>query len=121
MDQNASFLDALGGRKFVLSILVIGVGTAVQMVGKNPINAEFAGLLVGILAAFNAANTYVTTQVQKTVSAAPGAPVDLTETHSKIDAISQQIAANSETVANMAMTAASTNKLIVAVAAQQKS
>jgi len=59
--MNRTWLDSLGGRKFVLTIIVIIVGTAVQLVAPGGCNPSYASLLIGICAAFNAANSVVTT------------------------------------------------------------
>jgi hypothetical protein len=54
-----TIFEKLGGRKFVLALVVIVVGTLVQMFGKNGLSTEFVGLLVGITGIFGAANAAV--------------------------------------------------------------
>lgn len=59
--MNKTWLDSLGGRKFILTVIVITVGTAVQLLAPGGCNPSYASLLIGITAAFNAANSIVTT------------------------------------------------------------
>ena len=58
--MDRTWLDKLGGRKFVLTIVVIAVGTTVQLLAPGGCNPSYASLLIGICAAFNAANSVVT-------------------------------------------------------------
>lgn len=58
--MNKSWLDAVGGRKFVLTIIVIIVGTVVQLFSPGGCNPSYASLLIGLCAAFNTANSVVT-------------------------------------------------------------
>lgn len=67
-------IDSIGGRKFLLTILILGVGTFVQL--KSGMNAEYAAFLAGILAAFSASNAYVTTKMT---------PVDAPTTASNVN------------------------------------
>lgn len=60
--------EKLGGRKFVLSLLVIAVGTAVQILSPNGVTSEFVALLVGVAGVFGAANAVVT---NKAISEGP--------------------------------------------------
>jgi hypothetical protein len=55
-----TWLDTLGGRKFVLTIIVIAVGTCVQLFAPGGCNPSFASLLIGVVGAFSAANSFVT-------------------------------------------------------------
>ncbi len=63
--MNITWLDKLGGRKFVLTIIVIVVGTAVQLLSPGGCNPSYASLLIGICAAFSAANSVVTVNSMK--------------------------------------------------------
>ncbi len=60
-----TWLDKLGGRKFVLTIIVMLLGTAVQLLSSGGCNPSYASLLIGICAAFNAANSVVTVNSMK--------------------------------------------------------
>ena len=68
-------LDAIGGRKFLLTLLMIAVGTAVQILSPKGVTSEFTALLVGLSAAFTAGNAFNTV---KALNASPEgeAPVD---------------------------------------------
>ena len=74
-------LDKLGGRKFVLAILTLIIGTIVQIYSQQGVNAEFVSLLVGITAAFGASNAFVTSKAINAEASEPaseGATQDLT-------------------------------------------
>lgn len=55
-------LDKLGGRKFLLTLLIIGVGTLVQLLSKNGVTESFTALLIGAAAAYGATNTIITSK-----------------------------------------------------------
>lgn len=55
-----SFLQRLGGRKFLLALIVIGVGSAIEIYTKRGMSTAFATLLASIVAAFSASNYAVT-------------------------------------------------------------
>lgn len=59
------WLDSLGGRKFILTIIVIIVGTAVQLFSSGGCNPSYASLLIGIVGAFSASNALVTVSTAK--------------------------------------------------------
>lgn len=86
-------LDKLGGRKFVLALLTILVGTAVQILSPNGVNDSFVALLVGITAAFGASNAFVSS---KAISAEanesePAPQVDLSPIEAKLNEIDQRV------------------------------
>ena len=98
-------LDAIGGRKFLLTLLVLGLGTAVQVLSPKGVTTEYTALLLGVVAAFHGANAMITT---KTLSASddsaqeesvPAPPaVDLTPLHAQLDAQSQALKEASDAV-----------------------
>lgn len=51
-------LDAIGGRKFLLALVVIAVGTAVQIIKPGAVDPSFTALLIGVFGAFSASNVY---------------------------------------------------------------
>lgn len=55
-------LDNLGGRKFVLTVVCVAVGTAVELYTSRGVTPAFAGLLGTLVAAFGAANAFNTQQ-----------------------------------------------------------
>ncbi len=67
-----SVLDALGGRKFLLSLIILAVGTVAQIKSANGINNEFVALLVGVLTAFSATNAFVTHKSLQAAGASEG-------------------------------------------------
>ena len=50
-------LTRLGGRKFLMALITIGVGTAIEMYTTRGITPAFAGLLATIVATFSITNT----------------------------------------------------------------
>lgn len=65
-----SIFEKLGGRKMALTLIVIVVGAAVDILAANGLSANLAGLLVGATAVFGAANTAVSMAGMKATSAA---------------------------------------------------
>ena len=53
-------IDELGGRKFLLTLAALGIGTAVQILSPKGVTTEFAALLAGLIASFSAANAFNT-------------------------------------------------------------
>lgn len=58
-------IDSLGGRKFVLTVICVAVGTIVEVATQRGVTAQFASLLAAMVAAFGAANTFNTNQFLK--------------------------------------------------------
>jgi uncharacterized membrane protein required for colicin V production len=56
------FLQKLGGRKFLMALICVSAGVAVDILSPNGLSAELAGLMAAIVAAFSAANYAVTKQ-----------------------------------------------------------
>jgi apolipoprotein N-acyltransferase len=52
-------LEALGGRKFLLTLIVIAVGTAVQILSPHGVTEAFTALLIGVTATFGASNAFL--------------------------------------------------------------
>ena len=52
-------MEALGGRKFVLTLICVGVGTVIELKTANGMSATFAGLLAALVTAFGAANAFL--------------------------------------------------------------
>lgn len=63
--------DLIGGRKFVLAIIIIGVCTGIQLKTGAGITESFTALMIGIMAAFGATNAYVTAKVGSEQKAEP--------------------------------------------------
>jgi hypothetical protein len=69
--EAAQWLNKLGGRKFLLSIIVLIIGTVVQLYGKQGVNESFVALLIGALGVFNAANAVVSSKFASKPEEAP--------------------------------------------------
>lgn len=98
-------LEKIGGRKFVLAILAVAVGTAVQIFSPHGVNESFVALLVGITAAFGASNAFVSS---KAINASANEPTSLpevvdlspiSERLDQIEALAAQADEKAETVA----------------------
>lgn len=94
-------MDYLGGRKFIMGILIAAAGVAVEVLGKNGLSANMAGLLIGIYAAFNTANAIITSKAvtaqESEPVAAPVPKIDTQELEAKlvpiVNVIAQQLQA----------------------------
>lgn len=58
-----NIIEALGGRKFILALIIVGTCTGLQVKAGLGVNESFTALMIGIMAAFGASNAYVTTKV----------------------------------------------------------
>jgi hypothetical protein len=68
-----NIFDLLGGRKFVLSLITIAVGSVVFL-KTGGISTELVALLVGVLTAFSAANAMTTVKTVGLEAREEGAP-----------------------------------------------
>ena len=62
-------MQKLGGRKFILTLIAMAIGTAIEIYTTRGISPSFAGLLAGLITAFSAANWAVSKDHFKKVSA----------------------------------------------------
>ena len=51
--------EALGGRKFLLALVILAVGTVVQLKSDHGVTESFTALLIGIMGVFGASNAMV--------------------------------------------------------------
>ena len=131
-------MEKLGGRKFVLTIISLIVGTVVEVYSKNGVSATFASLLAGLVATFGVANTVLshkaigakpTEAVEASepepteepeeeetvlVKDIPRISIDLSPVYAKLDSIAEQQLKQGELLANVGLTAQNTNKLLAA-------
>ena len=88
-------LEKLGGRKFVLALITLVIGTIVQIQSPHGVTESFVALLVGITAAFGASNAFVSSKAISAESSEqqPAAPeVDLSVIEGKISEIESRVA-----------------------------
>lgn len=110
-----------GGRKFLLALLAIGVGTAIELLTDRGLSVPMAGLLGTIVAAFQAANYAVTREYarksaqQSVASKAGGEEVKKTvvELADKVNKIGDALVAVGQTAAN-------TNQILQAAAQKRE-
>lgn len=82
-------LERIGGRKFLLAIIILIVGTIVQIKSAAGVNESFVALLVGIMASFGATNAWVTTKGMAADSAPQ--PDPLPQNEARLDELSARI------------------------------
>ncbi len=93
-------LDKLGGRKFLLTLIVIGVGSLVQALTAKGVTTEFAALLIGAATAFGASNAAISLKSMGMTSTSEGSseepvvqapPVDLAPVFNEISFLNDRI------------------------------
>lgn len=67
--------EALGGRKFLMTLLVMAAGVAIEIFGPNGMSATMASFMGGLVAIFAGSNAMITS---KSISASGGESVDST-------------------------------------------
>lgn len=55
-----SIFDKVGGRKFIASLVVLGIAAAIEIYGKSGLSTNMAGLLAAVYATFSASNAFTT-------------------------------------------------------------
>lgn len=93
--------DKIGGRKFIMGIVVMLVGAAIEMNRADGLSTEMAALITMIYATFSASNTLVTNKqlsVQTSEGPATLAPIPQPEeqpesatANTEVDQIKQQL------------------------------
>lgn len=71
-------MDYLGGRKFVMGLIMVTAGVVIEIYGKNGLSTNMVALLGAVYATFNAANALVTSRTANAASQ----PVEPTEASS---------------------------------------
>lgn len=64
MESNSIF-DKIGGRKFVMAIVVIIVAALIDALGKNGLSTNMIAILGTVYATFSASNAFVTSKAQQ--------------------------------------------------------
>lgn len=100
--------EKMGGRKFVLSLIVIAVGTAVQILSPHGVTESFTALLIGVAGVFGASNAFVSAKSVGAVSEAtdvasePALPAGPSpEQEEQIKALEAQLAQQSQVIAQL--------------------
>ncbi len=106
-------LDQLGGRKFLLSLIVIAAGIAVAVASPKGLTTEVTALLLGVLGVFSGANALVTSKMgpegAEPSEVAP--PVDLSLIETRLGQLEGVALAQGEQVAQVARIAENSAKL----------
>lgn len=61
-------MEAIGGRKFLMAILMLLAGVAIEIVGKNGLSVNMAGLMAALYTAFSASNAIITNKQLSTTT-----------------------------------------------------
>lgn len=115
-------IERLGGRKFLLTLIAVAVGTAVELTTARGITTSFAGLLAALVAAYGAANAVITNKGITMNAAAEGTEeaadavsnVDFAPIETKLNELAEQQMKQAELLANVGLSAQNTNKLLAA-------
>lgn len=117
-------LGAIGGRKFLLTLIVIAVGTAVQILSPTGVNEAFVALLVGVSAAYGASNAVITSKAlanEAKPDSTSAATIDVSPVVYEVEQLKSQIAvlqegteAQMQALANIQQGAALTQQLLKA-------
>jgi hypothetical protein len=83
-------LQRLGGRKFLMSLIVIGVGIALDIKAPNGLSATMAGFLVSLVGMFSVANNAASKAYMASKTAGGAGDQVL---HKKMDAMADMIQA----------------------------
>jgi hypothetical protein len=69
--EDKTIFDKIGGRKFIASIIVLGVAAAIEIYSKNGLSTNMAGLLAAVYATFSASNALTTVKSLNSEQQAP--------------------------------------------------
>lgn len=116
-------LEKLGGTKFIMTVVAMGIGTAVEVLKPSGLGATFAGLLAGLVATYGVANTFITNKALGLPDhgaapepvAEPVATLNPVQTDYIVQALndlSGMQAKQGELILNIAETSTNTNKLL---------
>ena len=114
-------IEKLGGRKFVLTLLIIAVATVIELLTERGITEAYAMLLAGLVGVYSASNVAITRgaltaagvtseeggEEALTPPEAPGAP--------ELAALSERLQAQEEALASVAESVAQSNQLMLQV------
>lgn len=59
-EKSKSLFDKIGGRKFTMALITIGIAASVDIFASNGLSVNMLGLLTAVYATFSASNTLVT-------------------------------------------------------------
>ena len=114
-------LEAIGGRKFLMVILMLGVGMGIEILGKNGLSTTMAGLIMGLYTAFSAANVVATVKAQKGEApasvepTAPIEPLDMTPITGALSHLVERNAAQEQALQTLQASQASVQKALAAI------
>ena len=120
-------LEKLGGTKFLMTLIAMGIGTAVEILKPTGLGPTFAGLLAGLVATYGVANTMITNKALATMPDLGEEPVAQPEVKQEsatpnlvqadyvaqaLQDLSNMQAKQGELILNIAETSTNTNKLL---------
>jgi len=89
-----TLFDKMGGRKFVLTMIILVAGGLVEAFGKNGLSANFVALLLGASTVFGVANAAVTLKGMSVTGEDSSAPVGAStgdEANVKVDFLNTHV------------------------------
>lgn len=112
-------MEKFGGRKFVLTLILIISGVLVDIFSSKGISQELVALFVGIMTVYGASNAAISMKALKVESsgsqAETAAPVD---NSAQVAEISQQLQQLGHAVESIGLSSTNTNKLLIAALKQ---
>lgn len=120
-------LERLGGTKFLMALIAMAIGTAVELLKPGGIGPTFASLLAGLMATYGVANTVITNKALGTPGVIPSDELSVKENNPvqennaeplpvgnpvQIDYIVDSLNKQGELLLNIAQSTATTQKLL---------
>lgn len=78
------FLQKIGGRKFIMALITVGVATFIELNSQNGLSATMASFLGGIVAAFSVANYAVSAKHMNSRNVSKGGDGEVNEKLDKL-------------------------------------
>jgi hypothetical protein len=111
-------IEKLGGRKFLLTLLVLSTATAIELLTARGITEWYAGLLIGIVGVYGASNVAITRKAL-TASEESASAIEVpasTQVSSQLEALQAEVTSQSAALAQVAETVSLTNQVLAAAA-----
>lgn len=109
-------IEGLGGRKFIFTLLIIGVGTAVELYTERGMTQNFVALLLGsagIFAAGNSASKFIGGKFGVGLPEGAVGP-DSGEVIAAVQGLTERVEATGAALEAVALTSGNTQKLVKA-------
>lgn len=112
-------MEHLGGRKFVLTLILIAAGVLVDTFSSKGISQELVALFVGIMTVYGASNAAISMKALKVEgSGSQAEPQAVVDYSAPIAEVNQQLQQLGKTVEAIGLSSTNTNKLLMAALKQ---